>query len=170
MILSKKISMEAKRIKVVKDWSEPKSVCNISVFLGFANFYQRFIQGFSKIAALFTSILKTTQSLGKPISNRNNGSRSAFNRNNNNKLASWKKDGNSEMDRLNIDGNGVEHTKKSGKLSKSEKSKSEKTSKSQNLAKLRKELSKSGNLTNFNTTKAGPKYLTSNAKTASNHL
>ena len=30
------------------------------MFLGFANFYRRFIQGFSKIAAPFTSMLKTT--------------------------------------------------------------------------------------------------------------
>ena len=30
------------------------------MFIGFTNFYRRFIQGFSKIAALFTSILKTS--------------------------------------------------------------------------------------------------------------
>ena len=29
VVLSKEISMEAKRIKVVKNWPEPKSVCNI---------------------------------------------------------------------------------------------------------------------------------------------
>ena len=32
------------------------------MFLGFANFYQRFIQGFSKIAAPLMSMLKTTTS------------------------------------------------------------------------------------------------------------
>ena len=32
------------------------------MFIGFANFYQRFIQGFSKIAALLISLLKTTGS------------------------------------------------------------------------------------------------------------
>ena len=32
------------------------------MFIGFANFYQPFIQGFSKIAALLTSILKITKS------------------------------------------------------------------------------------------------------------
>ena len=31
--------MEAKKIKVVKDWLKPKSVRNIQVFLSFANFY-----------------------------------------------------------------------------------------------------------------------------------
>ena len=31
--------MEAERIEVVKEWPEPKSVRDIQVFLGFANFY-----------------------------------------------------------------------------------------------------------------------------------
>ena len=35
---------------------------DIQVFLGFANFYQRFIQGFSKIVGSFTLMLKTTSS------------------------------------------------------------------------------------------------------------
>ena len=35
----KDISMEAKRIEMVKKWLEPKSVRDIQVFLGFANFY-----------------------------------------------------------------------------------------------------------------------------------
>ena len=38
------------------------SVRDIQVFIGFANFYQHFIQSFSKIAALLTSMLKTTKS------------------------------------------------------------------------------------------------------------
>ena len=39
VVSSKDISMEAKRIEVVKEWFEPKSVRDIQVFLGFANFY-----------------------------------------------------------------------------------------------------------------------------------
>ena len=31
--------MEVEQIEVVKKWLEPKSVQNIQVFLGFANFY-----------------------------------------------------------------------------------------------------------------------------------
>ena len=34
---------------------------DIQVFFGFANFYRRFIQGFSKIIGSFTSMLRTTQ-------------------------------------------------------------------------------------------------------------
>lgn len=54
------IRIEEKRIKPVITWAEPQLVRNIQVFIGFANFYQQFIQGFSKIAAFFTLMLKTT--------------------------------------------------------------------------------------------------------------
>ncbi len=33
------IQMEEKQIKAVHDWPEPQSICDIQVFLGFANFY-----------------------------------------------------------------------------------------------------------------------------------
>ena len=50
--------MEEERIDAVKNWPKPKSVRDIRVFLGFANFYHCFIQGFSRIAALLTSMLR----------------------------------------------------------------------------------------------------------------
>ena len=56
------ICMEDERIRAVKQWPEPKSVKDIQVFLEFANFYWRFIKGLNCIAALLTSMLKTTGS------------------------------------------------------------------------------------------------------------
>ena len=58
--------MEEERIEAVKAWLEPKSIRDIQVFLGFINFYQRFIQGFSKIVAPLTSMLKTTSDRTPP--------------------------------------------------------------------------------------------------------
>ena len=43
VVSSKGIRMEDKRIEAVKQWPEPQSVQDIQVFLGFANFYRRFI-------------------------------------------------------------------------------------------------------------------------------
>ena len=134
--------MEAERIEVVKDWPKSKSVRNIQVFLGFANFYWRFIQGFSRIAAPLTSMLKITGSLDKPAPSKNDGSKSASNRNDNNKPVSKRNDGNDEVDRFGVGKNSIEHAKKSRKLSKSGKLKSEKTSKSRNLAKSGKSCQK----------------------------
>ena len=62
VVFSKGIRMEDERIEAVKQLPEPQSVRDIQVFLGFANFYRRFIQEFSRIAAPLTSMLKTSGS------------------------------------------------------------------------------------------------------------
>ena len=62
--------MEAKKIEIIKDWLKPKSVCNIQIFLGFANFYRQFIQNLNRIVTLLISILKTIGLSNKPASNR----------------------------------------------------------------------------------------------------
>ncbi len=59
--------MEEERIEAVKALAESKSVRDIQVFLGFANFYRRFIKGFSKIATPLTSMLKTTAASPKGL-------------------------------------------------------------------------------------------------------
>ena len=56
------VRMEDEQIEAVKNWPKPTLVRDIQVFIGFANFYQRFIQGFSKIAAPLTLMLKTIRS------------------------------------------------------------------------------------------------------------
>ena len=63
VVSSQGIRIEDERIKAVRNWPEPKSVWDIQVFIGFANFYWRFIQGFSRIAVLLTLMLKMTGSL-----------------------------------------------------------------------------------------------------------
>ncbi len=57
IVLAQEIRIEEERIEVVKTWPEPQSVRDIQVFLGFANFYRRFIRNFSKIAAPPISML-----------------------------------------------------------------------------------------------------------------
>ena len=56
------IKMEEERINAVKKWPESESVEDIQVFIGFANFYWHFIKGFSRIVAILTAMLKTTES------------------------------------------------------------------------------------------------------------
>ena len=52
--------MEPERIDSIKNWLKPQSIREIQVFIGFANFYRRFIRIFSTIAGPFTSMLKTS--------------------------------------------------------------------------------------------------------------
>ncbi len=75
VVSAKGIRIEEKKIKAVKTWPEPKSVRDIQVFLGFANFYRRFIKSFSRIAGPLTLILRTTPSASPPTS----GSKEAVN-------------------------------------------------------------------------------------------
>lgn len=58
VVLAEEIRIEEKRIKTVITWSEFQSVRNIQVFLSFDNFYQTFIQNFSRIVALLIWILR----------------------------------------------------------------------------------------------------------------
>ena len=62
VVSSQGILMEDEKIKVVRNWPEPKSVWDIQIFISFANFYWQFIRYFSKIAAPLTSMLNTTGS------------------------------------------------------------------------------------------------------------
>ena len=96
---------------MVKKWSKLKLVQDIQVFLGFTNFYWQFIQGFSKIAAPFISMLKTIV-LPERLT------------------LEWLGVGNGKVDGFGVGQNSVEHAKKSRKLFKSGKSKSEKMFKS----------------------------------------
>ena len=51
--------MDPKRVEAVTQWPQPKSIHNIQVFLGFVNFYKRFIEGYLYITYLLTELLKT---------------------------------------------------------------------------------------------------------------
>ena len=55
------VKMQEKRIDIVKNWPKPRFTYDIQVFLNFANFYRCFIQGFSRIAAPLTSMLRMSK-------------------------------------------------------------------------------------------------------------
>ncbi|KAI5616005.1 hypothetical protein C0J50_10706, partial [Silurus asotus] len=45
------ISMDPARIRAVKEWLTPSSRKKLQRFLGFSNFFRRFIRGYSSVAA-----------------------------------------------------------------------------------------------------------------------
>ena len=52
------VSMDAERVRTVRDWPRPQSYREVQVFLGFANFYRRFIHHYSDITAPLSGLLK----------------------------------------------------------------------------------------------------------------
>ena len=50
------VQMEQDKIKVVKEWKTPTKIKEVESFLGFANFYRRFIQNFSHTVKLLNEL------------------------------------------------------------------------------------------------------------------
>nr|GEW04124.1 putative reverse transcriptase domain-containing protein [Tanacetum cinerariifolium] len=56
IIDSRGIHMDPAKIESIMDWASPKTPTKICQFLGLAGYYQRFIEGFSKISKLMTKL------------------------------------------------------------------------------------------------------------------
>ncbi|KAK3531959.1 hypothetical protein QTP86_002243 [Hemibagrus guttatus] len=57
-VLSPKgIRMDCTKVEAIKSWPQPSTVKDLQHFLGFANFYGRFISGYSDLTAPLTSLL-----------------------------------------------------------------------------------------------------------------
>jgi hypothetical protein len=52
------ISVDPSKIHDVFSWNAPMSVSDIQSFLGLAGYYQRFVEGFSKISKLMIELLE----------------------------------------------------------------------------------------------------------------
>ena len=52
------IKMEKEKVKGVLEWPIPKGVKDVQKFLGLANYYHRFIEGFARVARLLHDLVK----------------------------------------------------------------------------------------------------------------
>ena len=50
--------MEEDKVKAILKWPEPRNVKETQSFLELANYYRKFIKGYSKIAELLTNLTK----------------------------------------------------------------------------------------------------------------
>jgi len=53
------VTMSVKKVDCIKQWKPPTSVKEVQIFMGFANFYRRFIKNFSRICQPITDTLRT---------------------------------------------------------------------------------------------------------------
>ncbi|KAI2642467.1 Transposon Tf2-6 polyprotein [Labeo rohita] len=61
VISSQGVAMDPQKLEAVRSWPLPTSLKQLQRFLGFANFYRRFIQGFSATAAPLTALTKPSR-------------------------------------------------------------------------------------------------------------
>ena len=52
------VEMDQKKIDAITQWKEPRCTRDVQAFLGFANFYRKFIAGYSRIAAPLTALTR----------------------------------------------------------------------------------------------------------------
>ncbi|KAE8668323.1 cytochrome P450 78A7-like [Hibiscus syriacus] len=53
-----KLQMDKDKIRAIDEWKPPTKVTELRAFLGLANYYRRFVKGYSKIATPLTELLK----------------------------------------------------------------------------------------------------------------
>ena len=56
VVSAKGIEMATDKVETILKWREPQNVTEVQSFLGFANFYRRFIQDYSKVAKPLTDV------------------------------------------------------------------------------------------------------------------
>src|ERR1700688_2441709 len=52
------VRMDPEKVKAILSWEAPRSVKGVQSFIGFANFYRKFIQGFSDVVRPMMSLVK----------------------------------------------------------------------------------------------------------------
>ena len=61
MIVGRKgLQMDKSKVKAILNWPEPRSIKEVQAFIGLANFYKRFMNGFLKVARPLTTLIKKT--------------------------------------------------------------------------------------------------------------
>ncbi|KAF6767282.1 reverse transcriptase, partial [Kalmanozyma brasiliensis GHG001] len=65
IITPRGIEMDQEKVRTIKEWPLPQSIHDIQRFLGFANFYRRFISHFARITRPLTELVKPTERFKK---------------------------------------------------------------------------------------------------------
>ncbi|CAI7818800.1 unnamed protein product [Closterium sp. NIES-53] len=67
MVSAQGVHVDPKKIEVVRTWKTPENVKELQQFLGFANYYNRFVPQYAKIATPLTNLLKKNTPFNKKL-------------------------------------------------------------------------------------------------------
>ena len=62
LVATDRVTMSERKVHSIKKWKLPQSVKEVQIVIGFANFYHRFMKGFSDICTQITETLKGDKS------------------------------------------------------------------------------------------------------------
>ena len=62
---ARRVKTDPDKFKAIKTWSRPQHVRQLKSFLGFAGYYRRLIQGYSRIAKPLTDLMKLYEPVRK---------------------------------------------------------------------------------------------------------
>ena len=65
VVSKERVSTDPDKIKAVTEWPQPTTVTEVRSFLGFVNYYRRFMPNFSKVAKSLNKLLQTWR--GHPV-------------------------------------------------------------------------------------------------------
>lgn len=60
IIGSRRVKADSEKIQAVVEWSRPTTLKQLQQFLGFANFYRRFLKNYSRVEAPLTRLISTS--------------------------------------------------------------------------------------------------------------
>ena len=58
MISTDGVSVDPKKVSIIKNWKVPESMRGVHSFLGFCNFYKKFIKDYGRIARPLNNLTK----------------------------------------------------------------------------------------------------------------
>ena len=58
IIVESGIKMDSVKIGIIKEWPTPRNIFKVQLFLGFINFYRRFIKKYSEVAGSLINLIK----------------------------------------------------------------------------------------------------------------
>jgi hypothetical protein len=64
------VKVDPQKTAAVADWPEPKTLRHVRSFLGFSNYFRKFIQGYSKIVSPLHDLTKGVQSKFQNITHK----------------------------------------------------------------------------------------------------